>query len=61
MISLALLKPWDIAAGMLIVKQAGGEIYDFNGGNSALENCDIVATNGLISQELLSVIKEHFN
>lgn len=55
------LKPWDIAAGMLIVKQAGGKIYDFNGGNNTLENCDIVATNAHISEELLEVIKKYFN
>lgn len=55
------LKPWDIAAGMFIVKQAGGKIYDFNGGDNALENCDIVATNAHISEELLAIIKKYFN
>jgi len=55
------LKPWDIAAGMFIVKQAGGKIYDFKGGNNALENCDIVATNAYISEELLTIIKKYFN
>lgn len=54
------LKPWDIAAGMFIVKQAGGRIYDFNGGNNALENCDIIATNAHISEELLAIIKKYF-
>ena len=55
------LKPWDIAAGMFIVQQAGGKIYDFSGGNDALENCDIVATNAHISEELLAIIKKYFN
>jgi myo-inositol-1(or 4)-monophosphatase len=55
------LKPWDIAAGMFIVQQAGGKIYDFNGGMNALENCDIVATNAHISEELLAIIKKYFN
>jgi myo-inositol-1(or 4)-monophosphatase len=54
------LKPWDIAAGILIVKQAGGEVFDFEGGDNALKNCDIVATNGLISSELLNKIKQYF-
>lgn len=54
------LKPWDIAAGILIVKQAGGEIFDFEGGDNALKNCDIVATNGNISKELLYKISEYF-
>ncbi len=54
------LKPWDIAAGLLIVERAGGEFFDFNGGNNALETCDIVATNGKISVELNQIIKSHF-
>lgn len=54
------LKPWDIAAGMFIVKQAGGEIFDFSGGNEVLKNGDIVATNGKISKELNQIIQSHF-
>jgi myo-inositol-1(or 4)-monophosphatase len=54
------LKPWDIAAGILIVKQAGGQVYDFNGGDNALETCDIIATNGKVSDELKDIIKKYF-
>ena len=54
------LKVWDIAAGLLIVKQAGGEIYDFDGGTDALGKCDVVATNGKISKELNEIIYSHF-
>ena len=54
------LKPWDIAAGILIVKQAGGQVFDFNGGDNALETCDIIATNGKVSGELKEIIKKHF-
>ncbi|MEO5909407.1 MAG: inositol monophosphatase family protein [Pelobium sp.] len=54
------LKPWDIAAGLLIVKQAGGEVFDFDGGNSPLETCDVVVTNGKISEELNNIIHSHF-
>lgn len=54
------LKPWDIAAGLLIVQQAGGEYFDFDGGYNALTTCDIVATNGKISTELNSIIHSHF-
>ena len=54
------LKPWDIAAGLFIVKQAGGEVFDFDGGNEALKKCDIVATNGKVSKELNQIIHSHF-
>lgn len=54
------LKPWDIAAGLLILKQAGGEYFDFDGGNDALGKCDVVATNGKLSNELNRIIHSHF-
>ncbi|MBD3749311.1 MAG: inositol monophosphatase [Sphingobacteriales bacterium] len=54
------LKPWDIAAGLFIVQQAGGEIFDFEGGKDALKKCDIVATNGKISNELNEIIYQYF-
>ena len=55
------LKPWDIAAGLLIVQQAGGEYFDFDGGKKALESGDIVATNGKVSEELNAIIHNVFN
>lgn len=54
------LQPWDIAAGILIVKQAGGQVFDFNGGNNVLETCDIIATNGKVSTQLQGIIAKHF-
>lgn len=54
------LKPWDIAAGLLIVQQAGGEYFDFDGGKDALGTCDVVATNKKISEELNEIIHSHF-
>jgi myo-inositol-1(or 4)-monophosphatase len=54
------LKPWDIAAGLMIVERAGGEYFDFEGGKNALGTCDIVATNGKISSELNQIISSHF-
>lgn len=44
----ARLKPWDIAAGALLVSEAGGKVSDFNGQQSFLESGDIVATNQMI-------------
>ena len=42
------LKPWDVAAGAVIVKEAGGIVTDYKGGNDYLFGKEIVATNGLI-------------
>lgn len=39
------LKPWDIAAGALIVKEAGGKVTDFSNGNKFLFRGDIIAAN----------------
>ena len=47
------LKVWDIAAGVLLVKEAGGEVSDFKGENSFLASGEIVASN-LIHEELLA-------
>ena len=43
------LKPWDVAAGALIVKEAGGIVTDFKGGNNYLFGGEILAANGLIN------------
>lgn len=51
------LKPWDIAAGMLIVKEAGGYVSDFAGGENSLESGDIIAGNGKAHAFLLDIIK----
>ncbi len=55
------LKAWDIAAGVLIVRQAGGGCFDFVGGDDMLGSGDIVATNGKVSTELNAIIHHHFN
>ncbi|MEB3768140.1 inositol monophosphatase family protein [Acinetobacter sp. MD2] len=38
------LKPWDIAAGELIVKEAGGTVIDARGGNESMENGQVIAS-----------------
>lgn len=50
------LKPWDIAAGVLLVQEAGGQVMDFTGGQDYLDNGDIIAAPGLICEEMLSVV-----
>jgi myo-inositol-1(or 4)-monophosphatase len=50
------LKPWDVAAGGLIVREAGGRVTDFEGRDSEAEGSRIVASNGLLHGALLEVI-----
>lgn len=54
------LKPWDFAAGYLLVKEAGGVVSDFNGDNKDFwVNGNILAGNPKILSELLKIIKPH--
>lgn len=54
------LKPWDVAAGTLIIQQAGGQVSDFHGGKDYLFGQTFVASNGLIHKEFLNILKKHF-
>jgi myo-inositol-1(or 4)-monophosphatase len=54
------LNPWDVAAGIVIVKQAGGQIMNFKGGEEVLQTRELLATNGKITGELLTVIDKYF-
>ncbi len=51
------LSPWDVAAGILIVKQAGGRVSDFRGGNNYLFGGEIVISNDLVFDEFLEDVK----
>jgi len=51
------LKPWDIAAGMLLVREAGGRFSDFSGNVSNLDGDETIAANDLVYNELLEVIQ----
>lgn len=52
------LNPWDVAAGSLIVEEAGGMVSDFRGRKFILERREIVATNGFIHRAMLRVLKK---
>jgi myo-inositol-1(or 4)-monophosphatase len=52
------LHPWDVVAGSLMVTEAGGKVTDFQGGPFNVYSEEIVATNGLIHQEMLQAIQE---
>ncbi len=51
------LKPWDTAAGYLMVTEAGGEVTTIEGGPFSIEDYSIAATNGHIHGELLEVLQ----
>jgi myo-inositol-1(or 4)-monophosphatase len=55
------LNSYDVAAGIVLVKEAGGQVIDFKGTDQCIANRQIIATNGLISEELLLVIKQFFH
>lgn len=54
------LKPWDVSGGALIVKEAGGKLSDFIGGNDYLFGRSIVASNGHLHNEFMEIVKKHF-
>lgn len=48
---------WDFMAGALIVKEAGGMVTNYEGSEDFTQGNNVVATNGMIQQDLLNVIK----
>lgn len=53
------LKPWDTAAGELLVVEAGGLITDFTGGHNHVASGNVVAANGRLIKEILTEIRPH--
>ena len=51
------LNYWDIAAGVLLVREAGGYVTDFLGKDKYIENKTILATNSRIGEEMIAVLK----
>lgn len=47
---------WDFMAGALIVKEAGGKVTDYNGQQDFTQGNSVVATNGIIHQDLLAAV-----
>jgi myo-inositol-1(or 4)-monophosphatase len=50
------LHPWDVAAGILIVEEAGGRVTDLAGGPAPASGREIASSNGRIHDEMLRVI-----
>ncbi len=54
------LNPWDTAAGVLLVQEAGGTVTRFDSTPFRLDSREVLASNGLIHQELITNFEEIF-
>ena len=54
------LNPWDTAAGILLVEEAGGRVTDFKGRHFRIDSHEILASNGDIHEELLALFADMF-
>jgi len=54
------LSPWDVAAGSVIIQEAGGKITDFAGENNHVRTGNVIASNSLIHDFLLQKVKNVF-
>ena len=54
------LNPWDTAAGILLMEEAGGLVTNFAGAHYRLASDEILASNGLIHEELIGFFEEMF-
>jgi len=55
------LNAWDVAAGAFIVREAGGIVTDFQGGENYLHGGEIIAANPAIAKEMLEVLQKAFS
>jgi len=51
------LNPWDIAAGVLLVQEAGGTVSDMEGGTLNLQSPRLLATNGVLHAEMSEILR----
>jgi len=54
------IEPWDAAAGALIVREAGGKVTDFAGQPWQIDSKRLIASNGLLHDEILAAIEAIF-
>ena len=52
------LSPWDMAAGILLIREAGGFVSDLDGGDAILTKGNVVAGNETMHRELLRLLKD---
>ena len=51
------LKPWDVAAGQLLLEEAGGKISRYDGSKMELDSLELLATNGILHQQSIEILK----
>jgi myo-inositol-1(or 4)-monophosphatase len=54
------LNPWDVAAGCLLIENAGGKLCDFRMGNEYIFGKEIIATNAMVFDEFKIAFEENF-
>jgi len=54
----AYLSPWDMAAGVLIVREAGGTVTAFDGGPFSIYDNHVLASNGRVHQEMVDILTQ---
>jgi myo-inositol-1(or 4)-monophosphatase len=50
------LQPWDVAAGLILIEEAGGQVTNFSGGTLDVYTPKVVASNGLIHEAMRTVL-----
>lgn len=53
------LHPWDVAAGTLLVREAGGTVSDFSGDEKNISGDEFIAANSFVYREVLDIIKKY--
>ena len=53
------LNPWDVAAGILILREAGGRVTTFTGSEDCVSGKEILASNGLVHDELADILVKY--
>ena len=54
------LNPWDTSGGFLLVEEAGGTVTHMDGGKFTLDSREVLATNGLIAEEMVRLFEDMF-
>jgi myo-inositol-1(or 4)-monophosphatase len=52
------LSPWDVAAGSLLVREAGGRLTSYKGAKSSIYDKQFVASNGKIHEQMLALLAD---
>ncbi len=52
------LSPWDVAAGILLIREAGGRVTDFAGSDDCYSGDTLLASNGVLHEDMLIVIEK---